>query len=275
MAIITVSRGTFSGGTSLAECLAGRLGYDIISREVLAEAAVRYGASEAKLAEALEKSPGFWDRFLHDRRRYLAFVQAALAERVSRDNVVYHGHAGQLLLKGVRHVLRVRLIAPIEYRVSQVMTRLGQSREAALSHIDRVDREREQWTRFLYGVDWRDPSLYDMTLSLEHAGLDSACEAIVAMARRPEFQADEASTKAMADLLLASRVRAALARDEATAHAEVNVRADAGVLEIEGRLTDPVLVDDVIGKAGEVSGVTGVKYGTRTMFRAARQTPGS
>jgi cytidylate kinase len=270
MAIITLSRGTFSGGTQLAACLAGRLGYDIISREVLAEAAVRYGASETKLAEALEKSPGFWDRFLHDRRRYLAFVQAALAERVSRDNVVYHGHAGHLLLKGVRHVLRVRLIAPLDYRIAQVAERLHQTGAEAVRYIERVDSDRERWTRFLYGVNWQDPNLYDMTLNLEHLRLDTACEAIVAVARRPEFEADEASRRAMDDLLLASRVRAALAADTATAHAEIAIRADAGVLEIEGRLVDPVLVGDVIAKASAVPGVLEVKYGTKVMFQAAR-----
>ena len=44
MSIITISRGTFSGGRDLAECLAQKLGYPCISREVIVEAAERYGA---------------------------------------------------------------------------------------------------------------------------------------------------------------------------------------------------------------------------------------
>lgn len=38
-------------------------------------------------------------------------IQAALLEHVARDNVVYHGFAGQMLLEGIAHVLKVRVIA--------------------------------------------------------------------------------------------------------------------------------------------------------------------
>ena len=46
MAIITISRGTFSGGQSLAEYVAGKLGYRCLAREVLIEAARQYGVDE-------------------------------------------------------------------------------------------------------------------------------------------------------------------------------------------------------------------------------------
>ena len=266
MPIITVSRGTFSGGSEMAGCLGEHLGYQVVSREILAEAAARYGVSEAKLVRALEKSPGFWDRFLHDRRLYLAFIQAALCERVEGDNVVYHGHAGHLLLRGVRHVLRVRLIAPLEYRVAQVRERMHLTGDDAVRHIERVDRERANWTRFLYGVDWHDPTLYDLTVSLERFDLAAACQVVATAAAQPQFQPDEASRKALADLRLASQVRAALAADPSTAHAEVEVHADAGALVILGKLADPRLVEAVVAGARAVAGVRSVEYGTRLML---------
>ena len=42
MPIISVSRGTFSGGKHLAEELAQDLGYPCISREIITDAAKRY-----------------------------------------------------------------------------------------------------------------------------------------------------------------------------------------------------------------------------------------
>ena len=42
MAIITISRGTMSGGKKLAELLCQRLGYQCISREIIVEAAEKY-----------------------------------------------------------------------------------------------------------------------------------------------------------------------------------------------------------------------------------------
>jgi cytidylate kinase len=270
MAIITISRGTFSGGEALATCLGERLGYRVLSREVLAEAAVQYGVSEADLAEAMAKGPGLWDRFLHWRRQYLAFVQASLCDQAAGDRVVYHGHAGHLLLRGVRHVLRVRLIAPLDYRVAQVGKRKGLNREEAAAYVTRVDRERERWTRFLYGVEWHDPSLYDLVLNLEHLDTEAACSAVAATIAHPQFQPDDQSLRAFADLHLASRVRAALAADADTAMADVEVRAADGVVDIEGKLVDPRLVELVTDKARAVSGVADVRYGTRVMLRGDR-----
>ena len=266
MPIITISRGTFSGGSELAACLQARLGYDLVSREIVAEAAQSYGVSEARLSEALERRPGLLGRFVHDRRRYLAFVRAALCERAAHDNVVYHGHAGHLLLMGIRHVLRVRLIAPLEFRMAALRTRMGLESEEAARYIERVDKERVRWTQFLYGADWRDPGLYDLVINLEHVDLEGACLAVVALAARPCFQADDASRQAMADLLLASRVAAVLAVEPDTANAEVEVRAKAGEVEIVGKIPDPVLVSKVSERARAVDGVIALRYGTRVMF---------
>ncbi|MBN1608363.1 MAG: cytidylate kinase family protein [Polyangiaceae bacterium] len=270
MAIITISRGTFSGGEALAVRLGEQLGYRVLSREVLAEAAVQYGVSEAELAEAMGTGPGLWDRFLHGRRLYLAFVQATLCDQAAGNKIVYHGHAGHLLLRGVRHVLRVRLIAPLGYRIDQVQSRKGLTSDDAAAYIARVDRERERWTRFLYGVDWNDSSLYDLVLNLEHLDTEAACSAVVATISHPQFQPDAESLRAFADLHLASRVRAVLAAGTDTALADVEVRAAAGVVEVEGKLIDPRLVEIVVEKARTVSGVTDVRYGTRVMLRGSR-----
>jgi hypothetical protein len=80
MPILTISRGSLSGGTALAECVAQRLGYGCVSREVLVEAAAKYGVPEAKLSDFLDKVPGFWERLTVSRRLYLFFIQAIMCE---------------------------------------------------------------------------------------------------------------------------------------------------------------------------------------------------
>jgi hypothetical protein len=63
MSVITVSRGSFSGGKALAECLAARLGYRCVGREAIVERAAASGVSHQHLLDALLKPPGFLDRF--------------------------------------------------------------------------------------------------------------------------------------------------------------------------------------------------------------------
>jgi cytidylate kinase len=155
MAIVTISRGSGSGGLLLAERLAEELGYDVVSREDIVREAAAFGAPEEKLHEALLNPPGFWDRFKHERRRYLAFVQAALCAHAQRDRMIYHGNAGHLLLRGISHVLCVRIIAPMSFRVQMLMERQKMGREEALAYIEKADRQRQQWTRFCAGwIGW-------------------------------------------------------------------------------------------------------------------------
>ena len=60
MSVITISRGSFSGGKMLAECLAHRLGYRCVDRDVIVERAAASGVSQDELLDALLKPP--WQR---------------------------------------------------------------------------------------------------------------------------------------------------------------------------------------------------------------------
>ncbi|MGD8394336.1 MAG: cytidylate kinase family protein [Candidatus Eiseniibacteriota bacterium] len=258
MAIITVSRGSASGGILLAEGLARELDYDVVSREDIVHEAAGFGAPEEKLLDALLKPPSFWERFKHERRRYLTFVRAVLCERVQGDRVVYHGNAGHLLLCGISHVLCLRLIAPLSYRIRTLMERERLDSEGARRRIDEIDRQRREWTSFLYGADWLDPSLYDITINLQTLDVSGAVELAATAARRPEFATTEESARAMADLVLASRVEAALAANAETAPIELEVSAADGVVSLRGRLRSASMVAAAVNVAGGVTGVRSV-----------------
>ncbi len=261
MAVITVSRGSFSGGKMLAECLAHELGYRCVDRDVIVEKAAAAGASQESLREALAKPPTFWDRFTHTRYRYLTIIQAALCEEVSGGNAVYHGNAGHLLLRGVSHVLRARIVAPMSFRVANVQERLKLTPDGAVTYIERMDRDRERWTQYLYSVDWRNPALYDIVLNLEALNIRQACQIIAATARQDCFAETAESRAAMQDLVIASRVRAALAINESTETLELQVTAREGAVSITGRLprdTDVLAIENV---ASRVAGVSSVDVG--------------
>ena len=125
----------------------------------------------------------------------------------------------------------------------------------ALGYIERMDRYRKEWTRFLYGVDWLDPSLYDLTVNLKTLDVDGAVDVVVTAAQRKEFQSNDASRKAMSNLLLASRVQAALAADKITASVVIEVQAENGVVYLKGKVRPISMVDAVVQVAGRVEGV--------------------
>ena len=114
-----------------------------------------------------------------ERGLYLAAIQLALAEKAAQGPFVYYGHAGHLLLKGVPQVLKVRVIAPLDRRAQKLAETQKMSFEEATKTIEKMDESRIKWTRFLYDVDWRDPSLYDLVINLDAIPIESACEIIV------------------------------------------------------------------------------------------------
>jgi cytidylate kinase len=259
MAIVTISRGSASGGLFLAKGLAKKLGYDVITREeIIRGGAAKFGVVEAKLEKALLGPPVFSKDFKQAVKCYLTFYQEALCDRAQNDNLVYLGHAGHLLLRGISSVLRIRLIAPSSYRIRTLVERDGMTDEQAAAHIEQVDAQRRAWTLLLYGVDWLSPNLYDLTINLETMNIDSAVEIASAAVNCPEFAATSQSRKAVKDLLLESRVKAALTVDPATASAEIEVRADStsGTVCLIGKVHPSSLIDEAFRIAGDVDGVT-------------------
>lgn len=259
MSIVAISRGTFSGGQALAECLAGRLGCPCLSREVVLDAAASLGVPVEKFVEAMEKPPSFWERLTGERGDYLNYLRAAFYEYARHDNLVYHGYAGHLLIPGVSHVIKIRVIADVEDRVRTAMNRHGLDRKSALARVKQVDRERGEWMRFLFGVDWNDPTLYDVVVNISRLGVDGACDVVLAAAGLDAFRPTAQSRQAVEDLILANRVWITLAQDPSTEGASVKVVAQNGRVTITGQAISWDIADAIQRVASGVDGVTDVK----------------
>ena len=142
MSIITISRGSYSYGKEVAERVAKHLEYQCLSREIILDASDQYHVPEIKLVKAIHDAPSILERLGHKKSRFIAFYQSALSGRMQSDNIVYHGLAGHLLLKGVPHILKVRINADLEDRVKNEMEREGIPKHEARTMIVRDDEER-------------------------------------------------------------------------------------------------------------------------------------
>lgn len=226
MAIVTISRGSYSKGKEVAEIVAQRLGYVCLSRDLLVDASSQFNIPEIKLIRALHDAPSILERFTRGKEKYLAYFAAALLERVQRDNVVYHGLAGHFYLKGVDHVLSVRIIADLDDRVRLEMKREGVSRDEARRILTKDDEERRQWSLRLFGVDTWDPAIYDLVIHVKKLGVNDAADLICHTVGLGGFKTTAASQRALDDLALAAKVKVALVQ----AYPEANVTASDGLL---------------------------------------------
>lgn len=232
MAIVTISRGSMSGGEALAQCLGAALGYPVLGREVLVEAAARLGVSEEVLREKIQTNVGLFEKLTTDRHVYLTALQSALADQCVSGNLIYHGHAGHFLLKDVPNVLRVRLIAPMAVRIRTVVERHGLTPEAARDYIRYVDQERVEWTKFVYGVDWRDPKNYDLVVNLQKLTLEAVCAMLAQVVRSAPYATTAEVKKKLKDFALACGVKVALIARPEWQSIAFDAHADSGKIEI-------------------------------------------
>jgi len=255
MPSITISRGTNSGGIALANKLADRLGYHALSREILVESAKRYGIEEEKLAAELTQPPSVWERLRHDHRRYLVIMKCSLLQAVKRENIVYHGNAGQVLLEGVRGVLRVRIDAPLARRVETEMRESDIGREEATARILKRDDQKRRWVKYLYDRDWDDASLYDLSINLATMSMDTACDVICHTIGEPEFQATDDSVELLKDSCLQCEVEAALAKDDVLWKQDLKVTACCGDVTVHGQLDNRSQKERLESLVSQVEGV--------------------
>ncbi len=212
MAIITISRGSYSRGKEVAETLARKLGYTCISRDILLDASDEFNIPEIKLIRALHDAPSVLERFRHGKERYVSYLRSALLQYARKDNIVYHGLAGHYFLRGIPHVLKVRIIADMEDRVKEEVKREGISPEKARYILQQDDEERRRWGLQVYGTDTWDSRLYDMVLKIRDLTVEDAVEIIAGVVAKKRFQTTETAVKTVHDLALAARVQATLAR---------------------------------------------------------------
>jgi cytidylate kinase len=236
MPIVTISRGTFSGGEALAQCLTKKTGFPAVSVEVIKEAATLYGISESEISQQLKHGPNVWERLLGEKRRlYFIALQSAMAERAVKGDFIYHGLAGHFLLHGVPNVFKIRLVAPLSDRIKIEVAKKNITKEAAKEYIQKVDEERKLWTKFFYHVDWTDPSLYDLVINLENLSLDTACDMIMYALTQPEFQSTPEKKKVVEDFALSCQVKAQIALNERTRGIGLDVEVKDGNVRIQGK----------------------------------------
>ena len=253
MAIITISKGSYSKGKQIAEKVCQKLGYACISREVLLEVSKEFNIPEIKLVRAIHDAPSILGRFAYGKEKYIAYIRAALLRHFKEDNIVYCGLAGHFFVSGVSHVLKVRILADFQDRVRRKMADEGTSDRQAAHILKNDDDQRRKWGKHLYGIDTWDPYLYDLVIHVRKIDIDHAVDIICDTVKLGNFAATPESQKVIENLALAAEAKAAI----------VNLKPDVEVAALDGT----VMIKATINESKEGSII-------RKIENVARSVPG-
>lgn len=188
MAVITISRQMGSLGFEIGNLVADCLGYRIVWRELINQAALRAGAPDVALAVIDELGLLGLTPSAKNSEAYLRAVNAVVLELAGKGNVVLIGRAGQRILADFPGTIHVRLIAPLDLRIQRVAQEQNISSEAACAQIEASDQHRRLYLKRHYHVDWEDPSLYDLVINTGRISSQAASDLICLAARGIDSQ---------------------------------------------------------------------------------------
>lgn len=167
MRIVTIAREYGAGGGELARELAAALGWELLDRELLHEAARLKDVPEAELVLHDEQAVAFRDRIGRHpaQEQYLEALTAAVSHAAQRGNVVLVGRGTAHLLNDVERCCHVRLVAPLEWRAARIAQLMGLSLDEATARCTREDRVRRKFHRYFFGPVADQPASFDLIVN--------------------------------------------------------------------------------------------------------------
>lgn len=205
--VITIARQYGSGGKTIGEMLADRLGVHFYNKELMKLASEDSGISEALFVNADEKVkntrlfkiaqnvysgeliPPESDDFTSTDNlfNYQAKIIRKLAEE---ESCVIVGRCADFVLKDYDNVLSVFVHAPHDFCMEQAAKKHSMSARELDKFIQKTDKHRAEYYKYHTGREWTDARNYDLCLDSSKLGFERCVDEIIAYmkVRFPEYK---------------------------------------------------------------------------------------
>ncbi|MBD5634214.1 MAG: cytidylate kinase family protein [Candidatus Eremiobacteraeota bacterium] len=204
--IVTISREYGAAGLAVAAGTAHALGYGLLADDLPKTVASRLGTSSDAVAAIASADRSLPERLLEGLETGTAEVvssaapllptdydesvrreiERAIMERAAAGNVVILGRNAGAVLGRRPDALRVYLTAERDWRAARIVASFGQSREAALADMDRIDAGRRRIAKERYKIVMGDARFYDLLLDVSCFGIEGAVSLVVSAVRFAE-----------------------------------------------------------------------------------------
>lgn len=188
---VTVARQAGLRGKVIARGLAERLGYQVVDKEIVDYIALNHDVRR-KLLDMLDEQTvsgiKLWAegivRGQHvDRSDFLRFLSRTVRAIHLHGRAVILGRGANRLLADAE-AFRIRLVAPIEWRLPVYMEENQCDEETARRELKASDAERSEFMRSFFHSDWADPAAYDLTLNVAGLPVEVAADMLEEAMRR-------------------------------------------------------------------------------------------
>lgn len=237
MAIIIISRQLGSLGNEIAQGLAEKLQYHLLTRDIISQMLQESGFSEEESIETFsgEQKPSFLSSFTLDRDRFICYIQKVIYEFALKKDIIIMDMGGQLLFQDFPNTLRVRLIAPMNVRIQRVQEDRSCDERYAQYIIEESNQARAGFNKYFFSIDWEDINLYDLIIStsaISHQGAIKLITEEIPDIEKEEHQ--EELTKTLNELVLRQDVLINILYKEKMILHHLNVEVQEGIVTLTG-----------------------------------------
>ncbi len=265
MTIVAMGREMGSQGKEVADGVAAALDAVVVHYEIIDHLGDRNRVRKSHVVRLLEQGDDLGRQLTPDDTLPTILSATEILEIASiPESVVLRGWGGVALLRDVPHVVRVRITAPLEVRVRNLMATVKQADEARIrEEIALFDEAHAAVMRRHFDIDFRDPALYDLVLDTSELAPPDCAQCIVDFTRDKRFIETRTSRMRLVSLTTAAHVRALLKLHPPTRDVEIEVTANDGVIALSGAVASSELKVRCEQVAWRVAGTKSVRNDLR------------
>lgn len=197
---LTISRQYGCGAIELAEALTARLneqerlgeiGWQVYSRRIMedisAEVKLSSHVLEALDARARSGLEEFFETLVGQSPpdiKVLRVLVQTLRALALHGRCVLVGRGGAVLTRDLPHGIHIRLVAPENWRLQNLINRFGWDERRARGLLHEEESARHGFYRKYLGKDPQEAANYDLMINVTHVTRDEQVDAILAVYRR-------------------------------------------------------------------------------------------
>lgn len=194
LSIVTISRQIGSLGDEIAASLSRKLDMELIVRDRIINEWLPENTNDY-VRRMLAESPKFFLNQMEDGVSFKEYIEQRLIAFAQHTPAIIIGMGAQVIFSSHQDATNIRIIASFQTRINRLKKQFGIGDTEAESILFKTDKKHKRYIATLYGVDWADPTLYDLTVNTDAVGADECVELVCSMVKervrlRPENQTE-------------------------------------------------------------------------------------
>lgn len=179
MATITISRLLGSEGAAIAEKVAQKLSYPLVTKQTLEKILEQYGLDH--LDSFYKAPPRLWSRLDYETRHLVSMLNTVMLGIAKHGDTVILGRGGYAALKNLSGALHVRVQAPLQARVRKIVERESSDDIRLMEKLVKEnDRARAMFVNGFYDADFNRADQFNLVIDTGLVPVDLAVEWIIA-----------------------------------------------------------------------------------------------